>query len=353
MAQIVGSPGGWLWVVDDQRHQFDLLAAHKVSASMPSIESQDPLVKFIDESGWLVDLEEFKREPQLYGELALPQWVTETEDAWLIVPLQFRHELLGLVMLTKASALFDLNYEDRDLLKTVGNHLAVHLAQEQTDNRLAEAQQFDAYNRLTAFLMHDLSNLVAQLSLIIENAEKHKRNPEFVDDAMRTIANSVTRMKRVLSRLKHRDAAGRARLTELRFIVSAAADRCAEYEPVPVLDFGAPGIAVNVDAEQIITVVSHLIKNAQDATASDGQVSVRVLADQHSVSIEIEDSGCGMSPQFLREHLFKPFDSTKGSQGMGIGAYQAREFARSRGGELSVESEESRGTKVTLTLPLM
>ncbi len=352
MAQIVGSQGGWLWAVDDRDGEYRLLASFRVPDLIQAIDAQDPIIAFINRSGWLIDLEEYRHEPQLYGDLVLSDWAGKTENAWLIVPLMFRQKLLGLVMLTKAPALFDLNYEDRDLLKTVGNHLAVHLAQEQSDTRLAEAQQFEAYNRLTAFLMHDLNNLIAQQSLIIQNAEKHKRKPEFVDDAIRTIANSVSRMKRVMSRLRRRDATGQVRPTELRFLVSAAADRCAEYEPVPVLDPGPPGLRIEFDAEQFTTVLSHLIKNAQDATPPDGTVSVRVVERNNRVAVEIQDSGCGMSAKFIREHLFKPFDSTKGSQGMGIGAYQAREFVRSIGGELSVESEESRGTKVTLTVPL-
>jgi putative PEP-CTERM system histidine kinase len=319
---------------------------------MPNIAVDDPLVEFIEQHGWLIDLEEFDRDPKLYGDLNVPDWLANNTDAWLIVPLTTRQELLGLVLLTKPPGPPRLNYEDRDLLKTVGNHIAVHLAQEKSDDLLAEARQFEAYNRLTAFLMHDLNNLIAQQSLIVRNAEKHKRNPDFVDDAMQTIANSVQRMKRVMDQLKRGEADKKVKSTALKFVVSTAVDHCAGRKPVPTLELNDNDVTVEVDAEQFTMVLTHLIQNAQDSTPSGGTVSVSTGAANGQVSIAVSDSGTGMTQEFVRDRLFRPFDSTKGSQGMGIGAYQAREFARKMGGDLNVRSEVSKGTTVTMSLPL-
>ena len=352
LAQIAESPSGWLWVLDDKQHSYQLVAAYENDRPAPDIAADDPLVEFIKEEGWLIDLEELKWDPKLYGKLELPEWLVDEPDVWLIVPLITRHELLGLVMLSKAPGPPKLNYEDRDLLKTVGNHIAVHLAQEKSDNSLAEARQFEAYNRLTAFLMHDLNNLIAQQSLIVKNAEKHKRNPDFVDDAMQTIANSVERMNRVMDQLKRGDADRLAKPTELKFIVSTAVDRCADQEPVPTLDHNGIAAILDVDAEQFTMVLTHLIKNAQDATPASGTVSVRTQQADGGVTVRISDTGSGMTPEFVRDRLFRPFDSTKGSQGMGIGAYQAREFARKMGGDLNIKSEVGKGTTVTMTLPV-
>ena len=352
MAQIVNSPGGLLWALDENQQSYQLIDNYNSTNAVPHIAVGDPLVEFIKHDGWLIDLEEYKQEPKNYGDLELPAWLADDDDAWLIVPLMFRQELLGLVMLSKAAGPPKLNYEDRDLLKTVGNHLAVHLAQEKSDSLLAEAQQFEAYNRLTAFLMHDLNNLIAQQSLIIKNAEKHKRNPEFVDDAMHTIANSVNRMRRVMDQLTRGEADRSTQATELKLIVSTAVNRCLDKEPVPTLDLNGVDASLDVDAERFTMVLTHLIQNAQDATRLDGTIAVSVERNNGTVNITVADSGCGMTPEFVRDHLFRPFDSTKGSQGMGIGAYQAREFARKMGGELKVESVISQGTSVSLILPL-
>ncbi len=351
MAQIVDGRGGLLWALDDVGRTYELAASRDAADAAPGISIDSEIVRFMLREGWLIDLEEYQQNKSLYGDLELPAWLDDIDDAWLIVPLMFQNEMLGLVLLTRAAPRPALNYEDRDLLKTVGNHLAVHLAQEKSDRLLAESQQFEAYNRLTAFLMHDLNNLIAQQSLIIKNAEKHKRNPEFVDDAMQTIANSVERMNRVMKRFKGGAPDRTVRKTPLKFIVSAAVDRCAEYEPSPSIELGCAGAEIEVDSEQVTMVLAHLIKNAQDATPSNGSVAVSTMQNGKTVTVSITDSGSGMTPQFIREHLFRPFDSTKGSQGMGIGAYQAREFTRKMGGDIDVVSEVAKGTTVTLTLP--
>ncbi len=352
MAQIVESPSGLLWVLDEQGKSYRLVASYKVDDEVPDIRTDDKVVEFIRQEGWLVDLDEYSREPDLYKGLQLPEWLSGIGFAWLIVPLMSGHQLLGFVLLYKAPGPPRLNYEDRDLLKTVGSHIAVHLAQEKSDSLLAEAQQFEAYNRLTAFLMHDLNNLIAQQSLIVSNAEKHKRNPDFVDDAIQTIANSVERMKGVMAQLKRGEEERGATATEVKFVVSAAVDRCAGKEPVPKLQTDAGDVEISVNAEEFTMVLTHLIRNAQDATPPQGTVTVQLAADSDNVSISIEDTGSGMPAQFVRDRLFRPFDSTKGVQGMGIGAYQAREFVRKFGGDLQVESEVGKGTKVTMVLPL-
>lgn len=352
LAQIVESPAGLLWVLRGKEKTYQLAATYQAPDAVPSIPVSDPLIEFITKEGWLIDLEEYALDPKHYGDLCLPGWLADNTEAWLIIPLITHQELVGLIMLTKAPGPPKLNYEDRDLLKTVGNHIAVHLAQEKSDNLLAEAQQFEAYNRLTAFLMHDLNNLIAQQSLIVENAEKHKRNPDFVDDAIETIAGSVERMKRVMRQLKSDETKHEVKSTELRFMVSTAVDNCSGKQPVPILDINGVNASLAVDAEQFTMVLTHLIRNAQDATPPDGSINVTVREGAGQIAIEITDTGSGMTPEFIRDRLFKPFDSTKGAQGMGIGAYQAREFARKYGGELQVRSVASQGTTVTITLKM-
>ena len=352
MAQIVSSPAGLLWALDEQSGSYRLAASYGVGTEAPDIGLDDDVIRFIKKDGWLIDLHEYSREPDRYGDLEVPDWLGRIGQAWLLVPLMIGQQLLGVTLLYKAPGSPRLNYEDRDLLKTVGNHIAVHLAQERLDNLLAEARQFETYNRLTAFLMHDLNNLIAQQSLIVSNAEKHKRNPEFVDDAIQTIANSVARMKSVMAQLKRGEADRVTKSTPIKFAVSAAIDRCSVNKPEPELSLDGSDPELPVNSEEFTMVLTHLIRNAQDATAADGSVRVGLACDDGSASISIADTGSGMSAEFIRGRLFRPFDSTKGVQGMGIGVYQAREFARKLGGDVRVASEEGVGTTMTMTLPL-
>ena len=351
LADVVRSPAGILWLRDEPSSSYKVAAAYNFAANPPDIDGNEDLIGFIDANKWLVDLEEYSRIPSLYEGISIPDWLQEMESAWLIVPLISGRNLAGMILLCKPAVLPRLNYEDRDLLKMVGNHIAVHLAQQQSDQLLAEAKQFETYNRLTTFLMHDLSNLIAQLSLIIANAEKHKRNPDFVDDALSTIQSSVSRMRRVMDVLRSSRTREPTKQIQVRFVVSAAVDRCSVYRPVPSLELGQVTASVPSNFEEFTMVVAHLIRNAQDACRDDGSVQVVVSQSSSQVKIAVIDNGAGMTAEFVRERLFRPFDSTKGSQGMGIGAYQVREFVRGLGGELKVASTAGVGTRVEMVFP--
>jgi putative PEP-CTERM system histidine kinase len=353
MAQIVNCPGGALWVRDPNDAAYRLVAKLGTKQDFPDIASNDPIVNFVHREGWIVDLSEYERTQKHYAGLTIPGWLTAIDSAWLVIPLRTRGETIGLMLLFEAAGPPRLNYEDRDLLKTVASHIAVHLVQERSDRLLLEAQQFQAYNRLTAFLMHDLNNLIAQQSLIVVNAEKHKHNPAFVDDAIETISDSVERMQRLMKQLKSGSVDSQASTpSDLKFLVSAAVDRCSSAAPAPTLVLNGVEAKLPVNADQFTMVVTHLIRNAQQATGADGEVQVSLARNATEATLTVADTGSGMTPEFVRERLFRPFDSTKGSQGMGIGAYQAREFARSMGGDMRVESVPSKGTTVTISLPL-
>ena len=68
--------------------------------------------------------------------------------------------------------------------------------------------------------MHDLKNLIAQQSLVVRNAAKHKDNPEFIDDAIATVDNSVNRMNRILDQLRRGDQGG-----DVRVVAASACPR--------------------------------------------------------------------------------------------------------------------------------
>jgi putative PEP-CTERM system histidine kinase len=350
VAEIVDSPSGVLWVLDEEEQSYHLSAKFNVLEDVPDIDGSEPMIGFMRTSRWIIDLTEYAREPELYGDLELPGLLRRFGMAWLLVPIFYGEDLVGIVMLNRAPGPPDLNYEDRDLLKTVGRHVAVHLVQEQSDRLLAEAKQFEAYNRLITFLMHDLKNLVAQQSLIVENAERHKHNPDFIDDAMSTIASSVDRMKKVIEQLSRGQADKKRIRSSVKDVIASAIDRSSDRDPKPIANIQTPA-KVSVNYEEFIMVLSHLIRNAQEATPSNGRVEITAAESEGQILIQISDNGAGMSQEFVRERLFKPFDSTKGAEGMGVGAYQARAFARKSGGDLTVQSEPRKGTTVLLTIP--
>jgi putative PEP-CTERM system histidine kinase len=246
---------------------------------------------------------------------------------------------------------FTLTYEDTDLLKTIGQQIGGYLSLDRASRELAESRQFEAYNRLVTFMMHDLKNIIAQQSLVVSNAERHKRNPQFVDDAIATIGNSVERMQRLLEQLQRGGAGGRSQEVFLEELAAEVTARCAGRKPAPKVVSTRHGLSVRADRERLTAAVEHLVRNAQEATPETGDVTLEIDAATEAAIIRIRDNGGGMSDEFVRERLFRPFDSTKGSKGMGIGAYQARDYIRTLGGELNVDTSPGRGTLFTITLP--
>jgi putative PEP-CTERM system histidine kinase len=261
--------------------------------------------------------------------------------------------LAGFVVLARPPPPFELTFEDRDLLMTMGRHVATHLAQHAADRKLVENRQFEAYSRLTAFMMHDLKNSVAQLRLVVSNAVKYRHQPEFVDDAMLTIDNAAQRMTRLVDQLRLGAAGAVRRPLKLDELIKVALTRCAANAPTPIVSGAPADIVVEADEEHLTSVIEHVVRNAQDATPDDGVVRIDVSQTGAEVTITVSDTGRGMDADFVRNRLFRPFDSTKGSAGMGIGAYQAREYVVSLGGSVNVQSTPAQGTRFAITLPAL
>lgn len=353
VAQIVGAPAGLLWWRDNDEQPYRCTATWN-TRMWPDIEvhRDEPALRFMCERQWILDTAELDRDPELYNGLSRPGWTEQLPEGLLVVPLISNEELLGFIVLFHSSSAFRLAFEEIDLLRTAGRQVAAHLAQYEGDRQLAEAQQFEAFNRLTAFVMHDLKNLIAQQSLMVKNAAKHKDNPAFFEDAMATIENSVARMNKLLRQLQSGDTTGPTERVVLGDALLEAIEHTENLQPEPKFEDNGEGLAASIDRERFTAIIAHLIRNAQEATSPQGDVTIRLEKDRDVAIIRIEDDGCGMPVDFIRNRLFRPFDSTKGSKGMGIGAYQARTFVVASGGSLEVESEPDRGTVFVIRLPV-
>ena len=215
------------------------------------------------------------------------------------------------------------------------------------------ARQFDSFNRMSTFVVHDLKNLVSQLSLMNANAEKHRDNPEFQRDMLDTVDHSIQKMTSMLQKLSRNDAPARPRALSVEAVVRQAIALKSAFEPHPALavDAGAAGLRVLADRERLERVLGHLIQNAIEATPKSGRVNVSIRRQGNGVAITVADTGAGMTEKFIRERLFKPFESTKPA-GMGIGVFESREYITELGGALDLASTPSVGTTFTVTLPL-
>lgn len=352
LGDIIDSPGGLLWVRHETGGFEPLERLNHPEPPVAMICEDDPVVRGLLESNWIIDLDEWRRDPAVYQDLEIPDWLSGSSAAWLVVPLINRGILCGFVVLSRSRAKRSFNWEDRALLKTAGRQAASYVAQYLSDQALIHARQFEAFNQLAAYVAHDLKNLLAQQSLILSNAERHRHNPAFIDDVMSTIKSSVERMGRLMEQLRNGVRGGEAVFVDLVEVLHEAIARQGDRPPRPRLETDIDGAAIVMgDSERLRTIFGHLIQNAGEATGPDGSVVVRVRREDRIHRVEIQDDGVGMTAEFIRDRLFRPFDSTKGLTGMGIGAFEAREMVRLLGGDLTVESRPGAGSLFRIRLP--
>jgi putative PEP-CTERM system histidine kinase len=351
VAALVESPAGLMWIRRDSG-LFEPAANWQVAPVTVTEPADSPFCSFLGSKEWVVDLHEYNEWPAKYDGVPMPQWLQAFVRGWLVVPLVMQGQLFGFMLLMEPRSAIKLNWEVIDLLKIAGKQAASYLSQYEAANALMVARQFESFNRMSTFVVHDLKNLVSQLSLLMSNAERHKDNPEFQQDMIETVNFSVQKMKLLLQKLSRSVAPENATALSIERLVKQAVALKAGFDPQPVLTVTNPGLTVLADWERLERVVGHLIQNAIEATARDGRVEIELARRGAAVLIRITDSGEGMTEEFIRERLFKPFETTK-SAGMGIGVFESQEYIQELGGELTVTSVPGEGSSFTITLPLL
>jgi len=351
LADMLESPAGGLWMKSGQQEVFRQTARWNFPACTEPEEPSAPLAEFLRQRGWVIDLQEYRAAPGHYAPLQVPEWLLAVPHAWLVVPLRVGVDLIAFVVLSSARTKTDVNWEVNDLLKTAGSQAASYLAQMSATEALLEVRKFDSFNRMSAFVVHDLKNIVTQLSLMMKNARRLHANPEFQQDMLMTVDNALERMRQLMLQLREgATPPGKPFGVELAPLVerieSVAAGRGRRLEVNLVERVVARG-----HEQRLERVIGHVVQNAFDATEPGGRVWLHLDRHGSQARIEVGDTGQGMSEEFIRDRLFKPFQTTK-QAGMGIGAYESFQYVQELGGNISVQSEANKGTRVTLLLPL-
>ncbi len=352
VADIAESASGVLLTPDDNGDL--VLAAHWQwpDIDVPAVAMSAAAAKFFQAEGFIVDLDELRGGGNRKGEAAIvPDWLRADPRAWALVPLIHYDRLTGVILLARPPYARAFDWEDFDLLRVVGQQLATYLAEHSGQQALEEAARFDDFHRRIAFVMHDIKNLASQMSLLARNAELHAEKPAFREDMLVTLRNSSEKLNALLTRLSRYGGGAVDRIAEIdgRGAAEAVAARFQGVHPVVLAQIEDCTIAAN--RESLEQVLVHLVQNAVDASPTEAPVFLSLIADNLYASFEVLDSGHGMSPDFIRTKLFKPFVSSKPG-GFGIGALEARELVRGMNGRLEVESREGLGSRFTVRLPL-
>jgi len=353
VADVAGSPAGLL-LVPEGPDRLGLSARWRWQSDLPQFGDARGLIEFIEAHSFILDFEA-ARGGMLLGaaqSLPAPEWVAGLDEAWAGVPLLHNDRLAGLVVLAHPIVRRPLDWEDFDLFRTAGIQAASYLAEARSQEALANAQRFDEFNRRFAFIMHDIKNLVSQLSLVVRNAERHAEKPEFRQDMIATLESSVRKMNDLLARLSRGNANVEAEpVRALPAVQPAAAVARIKRRVHPVDVEGDEGLAVLADPARLEQALMHLVQNAIDASPPGAPVRIVLARRGADAAIEVVDRGSGMSADFVRTRLFQPFASTK-DMGFGVGAFEAKTLVEAMGGRIEVESREGLGTRFTLLMPL-
>lgn len=351
LADMLESPAGALWMLRPGDEQYRQVARWNMAAVQDAEERQGPLAAFLHTTGWVVNLQEFRASPQRYLPLQLPAWLACDPRAWLVVPLWQGHGLLGFVVLAHPRTPLDVNWEVNDLLKTAGRQAASFLAQIQATESLLEARKFEAFSRMSAFVVHDLKNIVTQLSLMVKNAKRLQGNPEFQADMLMTVENSLERMRQLMLQLRESADPGNASAgVNLGRVAERLASDARGRGRTLHLEL-SPQVFTRGQTERVERIIGHLVHNAFDATDAQGRVWLKIDRFASHARVEVGDNGQGMTEEFVQTRLFRPFQTTKAA-GMGIGTYESFQYVQELGGKLSVDSQVGKGTVVRLLLPL-
>ncbi len=346
MAEVVDSPGGVLLLRERGDTAFQWAGSWNMPAAAAPIMPDHALVSAFRDGDWIVEAESF---------------VTGIPGAWLAVPLTHNGRLIGVIVLARPRVEFKLDREVFDLLRIIGRQVSTYVAEQRATEGLMQARQLHEYGKRFAFVAHDIKNVSSQLSLLLSNAETYLENPEFQRDMLATIRAAVAKIGALIRRLEVPD--GELGQTVLmpaeRLEAIVASGRRLRGAAIEFVDDGAAA-GVAMAAAAFDAVITHLLDNAIEASrmAAAGVGSepepVRIALSHvaRRALIDIIDAGPGMSPEFVRDELFRPFRTSK-PEGSGIGAYQARELVRGAGGDLLVLSRPGAGTTMRLLLPLV
>jgi putative PEP-CTERM system histidine kinase len=344
VADIVDSPAGVLWLLSDATYRPAATwnMRHAEAAKEPA---DSPFIAGFG-SG-----DQIQRVKEVLSGPSAPAWLRPPLPGWLVVPLQHEARLIGFILLAEPRAPFAIDWEVLQLLRIVGRQSASYLSEAEATRALADAKLLEDYSKRFAFVVHDVKNLVSQLSLVLSNAEKFKNNPAFQQDALLTIRSSVDRMNKLLQQLGSTRAAGSGSAgADVEQVIRSVLADTGSTGRVPIAVSGS-GPRAAIDPAALSSVLTHLVNNALEASGPDGAVKILVEYASERVTVDVCDQGPGMEPSFIRNELFRPLRSTKTS-GYGIGAFQSRELVRSVGGDLDVLSSPGAGTTMRIILPL-
>lgn len=340
-----GMGTGALFCLNQERNSYLSTASVSMDAAAMRFSSTDPLIlSLASGNGWVVDL----RDNVTIVQNDQHSGFFREQSACFIIPL-YRHEGLdGFILLGRPLNPDELyTYEDFDLMRTLARQASSALLNLRLSEQLACSRELAAMGKVSAFVMHDLKNLVSTLSLSLENAQQYIALPEFQHDLLNSLGTTVVRMQTMIARLRELPEKGGLQRSPVD-LLQMAHETAALVKGSSLRVTGTRVIAEG-DRDELQKVALNLMLNAVEATEGNRLVEVEV-GEQELPYLRVIDQGCGIPDAYLHHLLFTPFMSTK-KHGLGIGLYQSKQIVEAHGGSIEVVSRLDHGSAFTVWLP--
>jgi putative PEP-CTERM system histidine kinase len=337
---IFGIAGSSLFLYEENRNGYCIVAEYNMEIPEQVITAENSLLSFMSQRTWVVNVMEDNSEITADGVR-----VFRENGLSFVVPLFEGERLEGFIVLGRPLDKEEVYiYEDYDLMKTIARQASLAIFHQRLSEQITHAREIEAIGNVATFVAHDIKNLVSNLSLIVENAAKYIHNPDFQRDMLTSLSNTVTKMQKLINRLKN--LGEEYQINERQVNLLELAEKTAQLVVGNHITVSGTAEVVRVDENEIQKVILNLVMNGIEA--SDPQEPVTIEVGCVNVPfVRVIDRGCGMSPHFLRTELFKPFRTTK-KLGLGIGLYQCRQIIEAHGGRIQVNSVEGNGTAFTI-----
>ena len=268
------------------------------------------------------------------------------------IPLLAGERVLGIAILADRVNGAGYSVEELDLLKCIGDQIAAALLNLRLSDELVYAKELQAFQTMSAFFVHDLKNAASSLGLMLKNLPIHFDDPEFREDALRGIGNTTNRINQLINGL----GVLRNKLdlkpveVDLNQLLDESLEEMKAFPSVELVRTLQPLPKIVGDREHLQTVFTNLLLNAADAVGGTGRVTVETREREGWAVVCVADDGCGMSDAFLKNSLFRPFQTTK-KRGIGIGMFQSKMIVEAHRGNILVQSEAGKGTTFEVSLP--
>lgn len=341
-----GLAGASLYLLGREEGRFVRVAGQSMPADPKELSISENTRRYFAERERVLSLTDGEHRLSASEDSAFRQ-----AGAWLIVPLVGNAKIEGLALLGEQLVRERLIYEDYDLMKVLARQAAQAAANLRLSEEVTEMRAMAAVSRISAFVIHDLKNLTSGLSLVVDNAEEHIGNPDFQRDAIATVGNTLAKMKNLIQRLKSipEKIELNACVEDIDRLSRETVAELSRMRPQRIVYTGTP-VFSRVDGEEIKKVIVNLVQNALEASGEQEAVTVETNNENGGVCILVSDTGAGMTEDFIKNHLFRPFRTTK-EKGLGIGLYQCRQIVEAHAGRIEVKSEPGKGSVFKIVLP--